>query len=158
MGRTAQSDEGRSGIENSILVPLFENFDIEYAITIAGRASRELKQPVTLATLLVVPRSMPLTAPMAEEEEAALALLQRAEKAARQQGMRYARHVERVRDAEEGLLQVIKKYRASNVIVGAFADHIRDEQFVQLVDILLQRAPCNVVIVRQAPDQQHRLE
>lgn len=158
VGRAVAADAERPVADNSILVPLFDDFDIEYAITVAARAGRELRQPLTLAALIVVSRSQPLTAPMPEEESRATALLERAEGYVRKHGVRYARHVERVRGAEEGLLQLIKTHKASNVIIGAYANHIRDEQFLTLVDILLNRAPCNVVIVRQAPDQEHPLE
>src|SRR2546423_10502877 len=53
MGKPTDSGADRPMAENSILVPLFDGFDIEYAVTVAGRSSRELKQPVTLATLLI---------------------------------------------------------------------------------------------------------
>jgi len=144
--------------QGSILIPLLTGFDIEYAVYVAGRAARELKQPITLASLLVVPRNKALNTPMPEEETNAVDLLQRAELAAKRNSLPYARHVERVRDAEEGLLQLIKTYKASHVYIGAFADHIRDEQFLRMVEILLHRAPCNVIIARQAPDDEHRLE
>jgi anti-anti-sigma regulatory factor len=144
--------------DNSILIPLLPGFDTEYAITVAGRASRELRQPVTLAALIVVSRTKPLNTPMPEEEAEAVAGLERAELVAKKHGLPYARHVERVRDAEEGLLQVIKTHKASHVYIGAYADHSQDERFLRLVEMLLHRAPCNVIIARQAPDENHPLE
>ena len=78
---------------------------------------------------------------MPEEEAEAIAHLERAETAAKRQNLPYARHVERVRDAEEGLLQLIKMHKASHVYIGAYADHSQDEQFLRLVEILFQRAP-----------------
>ena len=39
--------------ENSILIPLLPGFDTEYAIAVAGRAARELRQPITLTALIV---------------------------------------------------------------------------------------------------------
>jgi anti-anti-sigma regulatory factor/nucleotide-binding universal stress UspA family protein len=144
--------------ENSILIPLLPGFDIEYAIIVAGRASRELRQPITLAALIVVSRNKPLNTPMPEEEAEAVALLEKAEAVAKRHNLPYARHVERLRDAEEGLLQVIKTYKASHVYIGAYADHSSDEQFLRLVEILLHRAPCSVIIARQAPSEDHPLE
>lgn len=154
LGTTAE----RPLSENSILIPLLPGFDIEYAVNVAGRASRELRQPITLASLLVVSRNKPLNTPMPDEEAAAVALLARAEAAAKRHNLPYARHVERMRDAEEGLLQLIKTYKASHVYIGAYADHSQDEQFLRMVEILLHRAPCNVIIARQAPDANHSLE
>jgi anti-anti-sigma regulatory factor len=144
--------------ENSILIPLLPGFDIEYAIVVSGRASRELRQQITLAALIAVPRNKPLNTPMPDEEAEAVALLERAEAVAKRHNLPYARHVERVRDPEEGLLQLIKTYKASHTYIGAYADHSHDEQFLRLVEILLHRAPCNVIIARQAPDENHPLE
>lgn len=154
IGKSAEKPMG----ENSILIPLLPGFDTEYAILVAGRASRELRQPITLTSLLVVSRTKPLNTPMPEEEAVAVALLERAETVAKRLNLPYARHVERVRDSEEGLLQLIKTHKASHVIIGAFADHSQDEQFLRLVEILLQRAPCSVIIARQAPNAEHPLE
>ena len=154
---TGKSSEKPLG-ENSILIPLLPGFDTEYAILVAGRAARELRQPVTLAAIIVVSRNKPLNTPMPEEESEAVALLERAEMVAKRNNLPYARHVERVRDAEEGLLQLIKTYKASHVYIGAYADHSHDDQFLRLVEMLLHRAPCNVIIARQAPDANHPLE
>jgi anti-anti-sigma regulatory factor len=144
--------------ENSILVPLIPGLDVEYAVLVAARLARELRANVALAALLVVTRNRPLGTPMPEEEETALALLGQAEQAARRVSVPVVRHVERVRDAEEGVLQLIKTYKASHVILSVQADRVNDEQFLKMVEILLHRAPCHVLIARRAPDIEHPLE
>lgn len=153
-----QAENDRPMCDNSILVPLFPGFDIDYAIAVAARAARELKQPITLATFLVVSRSRPLGTPMPEEEGLAHRMLEQAEKVVKKLNIPYMLHVERVRDAEEGLLQLIKAHKATHVYIGAYADHANDEQFQRITELLLRRAPCNVGIARQAPDPDHPLE
>jgi anti-anti-sigma regulatory factor len=157
---------GKSGIvsadgvisENSILVPLIPGLDVEYAVSVAARIAREQRANLALAALLVVTRNRPLGTPMPEEEEQATALLGQAEQAARRTNTPIVRHVERVRDAEEGVLQLIKTYKASHVVLAVHADRVTDEPFLKIVEILLHRAPCHVLIARRAPDVEHPLE
>ena len=50
----------------------------------------------------------------------------------------------------EGLVQALKTYNAGYVVLGAFADRPDDEQFHEMAEMLLHRAPCNVLIGRKA--------
>jgi anti-anti-sigma regulatory factor len=148
----------RATPEGGILIPLLEKLDVEYALLVAARIHRDLHLPVTLACPLVVARNLPIGAPLPEEETAANKALEQAALAARKLNMPVSRHVERVRDAEEGLLQMIRHFKVSHVIVSAYADRLRDESFMKLMDLLFQRAPCNVLIGRRAPDAEHPSE
>jgi anti-anti-sigma regulatory factor len=149
-GSAAMGDAERPPAEKGVLIPLVEGLDVDYAVTIAARLSREMRLPVLLVYLLAVGRNLPLNTPLAEQETAANRLLERAEQAARRQNLAFARYVERVRDVEEGVLQAIKNYKAGYVVLGAFADHAEDDLFHTLVETLLHRAPCNVLIGRKA--------
>src|SRR5262249_14596025 len=123
--------------------------------TIAGRLARELKSAVHLVYLLEVARHLPLSSPLGDEEAAAQASLTQGVQLARKLNLAPNAHLERVRDAEEGLLQVLKTYRADHVVLGAFADGGEAERFHALVEVLLHRAPCNVLIGRRAVDLSH---
>jgi anti-anti-sigma regulatory factor len=159
LGKTAaQTDKERASMDKTILVPLIDGLDVEYAVTLAARLGRELKRPVMVAALLAVARNMPMGAPMPEEEGTAHVLLEAAARAAKKQNLQTVQHIERVRDVEEGLLQLIKTSKATHVIVGVYADRVGDDQSLRLLEILFHRAPCNVVVARHAPDDQHPLQ
>lgn len=148
----SHADEAHTAAEHGIVVPLMEGLDVEYAIAISARLSRDLRLPVQLVCLLEVARNLPLNTPLAAEEGEAHRLLEEAEQAARKQNLAFVRYVERVRDAEEGLLQALKTYKANYVVLGAVAEHEEGSRFHELVETLLHRAPCNVLIGRKAPN------
>jgi anti-anti-sigma regulatory factor len=149
----ASADSDRGQAENTILVPLIEGLDTEYAVVIATRAARELRLPITLVSMLVVARNLPLGSPLGEEEEAAHARLEQAGPLVVKQNLRPVKLLERVRGVEEGLLSIIKSHKASHVVISAAADKVDEEPFSLLLDLLLHRAPCNVLVARRAMEE-----
>lgn len=143
-------EPARTQTENTILVPLVDGLDTEYAITMASRLAREFRLPITLVSLLVVARNLPLGAPLGDEEEAAHARLDRAAPLVVKQNLRPVKLLERVRGVEEGILSVIKTHKASHVVICAAAANVGEEPFVSLLDLLLHRAPCSVIVARRA--------
>jgi len=142
---------GKKEETGGIVVPLMAGLDGEYAVAIAALPAHELRLTVYLVYLLVVGRSLPLNTPLSEEEAEANQLLEQAELVAHRHNLATIRRVERVRDVEEGILHVIRTYEASHVVLGAVVDHSEEERIHHLVDALLLRAPCNVLIGRRAP-------
>lgn len=140
----------RQAMGNGVLVPLIEGLDSEAAVVIAARAQRELKLQAHLVYFLTIARNLPLTAPLPEAEALANQGIEAASATARKAGLVFAVHVERVRDPQEGILQAIRNYTAATVIVSAAADQANSPTFMDLVEALLHRAPCNVVIARNA--------
>ncbi len=73
---------------------------------------------------------------------------------ARQYNVTAAEHVERVRDATEGILAAVKTLQADTVVLGATSEPVGAEghdKFHHIVDTLLHRAPVEVVIGRLKP-------
>ncbi len=142
----------RAACEHGIVVPIFPALDVEHALVISARLARDIRASVHLIYLLEVARQLPLMTPMGEEEATANRLLSQGLQVAKKLNLPVSTHLERVRDSQEGLMQVLKSYKAGHVVLGAFADHIDDDLFHSLVDLLLHRAPCNVLIGRKALD------
>jgi hypothetical protein len=138
-------------MSKGIIVPLMEGLDSEFAVVIAARTQRESKQQVHLVYFLTVARNLPLAAPLPEAEAVANREIEIAAATARKANLSFSVHVERVRDPQEGILQAIKSYAAASVIVSAAAEQADNPAFLDLVDALLHRAPCNIVIARRAP-------
>lgn len=150
-GASPGSTAERQPYADGIVVPLLPQLDVEHALSIAGRLAREARAPVHLVYLLEVARHLPLTTPLPEEEAAANRMMCQAMDSARKQNLLATTHLERVRGVDDGLLQILRNYRAAHVVLGAFADHVGEEGFHELVDVLLHRAPCAVLIGRKAP-------
>jgi anti-anti-sigma regulatory factor len=149
LAKSAAVEGDRASTENTILVPLIEGLDTQHAITIASLMSRESRHPVALVSLLVVARNLPLGAPLGEDEETAHARLGQAAEQVVRLGLRPVKLLERVRGVEEGLLHMIKTYKASDVVISAGSGSVDEEPFAGLLDLLLHRAPCGVIVGRR---------
>jgi hypothetical protein len=144
------ADATRTG--QVILVPLMAEVDLTYGADLAARLARVAKAEVRLVYLLEVTRTLPLNAPLPEQEEAAQEALSKAVQAAKQQNVQPQEHVERVREAIDGTLAAIRAYSATQIVVGA-SKHAMDhggghDRFDALVDTLLHRASCEVIVGR----------
>ncbi len=138
---------------NLILVPLLTNLNLTYGASIAARLSRQVKAEVRLVSFIEVPRSLPLNSPLLEEEQVARIALEQAVQGAKALGVTPISQVERVRDAADGILAAIKTYHAETVVIGAVnapAGAEGHDLFHEIVDILLHRATCEVVIGRRS--------
>ena len=101
-----------------------------------------------------MPRTLPLNAPLVEEEQSAERMLREAMASAAREGVTASEHVERVRDAAEGILAAAKNYAVDILVLGATTEPLagdQHEKFHFLVDTLIHRAPCEVIIGRQKP-------
>lgn len=134
-----------------ILVPLMADVDLSYGADLAARIARVSRAEVRLVYLLEVTRTLPLNAPLLEQEQAAQQALAQAAQLIRPHHVTLTEHVERVRDAVDGTLTAIKLYEATLVVVGASShsiEHESHDRFDTLVDTLLHRASCEVIIGR----------
>lgn len=137
-----------------ILVPMMAGVDLTYGADLAARLARVSRFELRLVYLLEVTRTLPLNAPLAEQEQAAQEALVRASKLARTQGIAAVEHVERVRDAVDGVLAAIRLHAAVQVVVGAAShrfEHDDSDRFDDLIHALLHRAPCEVIVGRLRP-------
>ena len=125
--------------------------DLTYGADLAARLARVAKAEVRLVYLLEVTRTLPLNAPLPEQEEAAQEALSKAVQAAKQQNVQPQEHVERVREAIDGTLAAVRpirhadRRRASKHAMDHGGGH---DRFDALVDTLLHRASCEVIVGR----------
>lgn len=138
-----------------ILVPLMADVDLTYGADLAARLAKLARAEVRLVYMLEVTRTLPLNAPLLEQEQAAQESLSKAAQIVRLQNLQPVEHIERVREAVDGTLAAIKTYGASQVVIGASrhaVSHNDNDRFDSLVDILLHRASCEVIIGRLAKE------
>ena len=152
LGQTSAEIAKRGSV---ILVPLLAELDLTYGAALAGRLARAGRNDVRLVYFLEVARTLPLNAPLMEKEQEARESLSQAMLMAKQVNAPASEHVERVRDAAEGILAAIKTLDAEMVVLGATSEPLGAEghdKFHHIVDSLLHRAPVEVVIGRLKPN------
>jgi anti-anti-sigma regulatory factor len=146
----AQGAPAPAGV-SVILVLLLSGVDLSYGADLAARLARAGRAEIRLTYLLEVTRTLPLNAPLVEQEKEAQESLARAMQYIRQYNLNAISHVERVRDAVDGALATIKLHRATQVVVGASShsgEHGDHDRFDEVVDALLHRATCEVIVGR----------
>jgi anti-anti-sigma regulatory factor len=134
-----------------ILVPLVADLDLTYGANLASRIARTSQAEIRLTYFLEVARTLPLGAPLLEQERAAQEALDQGMQYVKQLNMTAVQQVERVREVRDGILAAIRNHEASLVVLGAATEPLTGEShdtFHDLVDTLLHRAPCEVVIGR----------
>lgn len=134
----------------AVVVPVLAETDITTAVRLAAVLHRELNSPVGLLGLLAVSRELPLSAPLIEDEQVMQSALANASARARELGLPCAVHLERVRDVAEGLITLLSRAEAAAVVFALRQERSDDEGFLDLTDLLLRRAPCDVLIARKS--------
>lgn len=143
-----------SNTPQNILVPFLHPNNPEAASALAcklAKADTSQKSRLHLAYVLEVPRQLPLAAPLPEEEAAAARTLDAAASAARCEGVTAEPHVTRTRDAGEEIVQQAKVLEASLIVLMyQHSDDPSDELMKRVTQTVLDRAPCEVVLNKQA--------
>ena len=138
-----------------ILVPLLSGDNPAAATALACRlASAEgdsRKVRLHLAYVLEVPRHLPLTAPLPEEEAAAAKALEVAVSSARCEGVNADPLVTRARDIGEEIVTQATALSASLIVLGySPTDDPADTKLARVTRLVLERAPCEVILNKQA--------
>jgi len=135
-----------------VLVPLLGAVAADAPAALACRLARadSPKANVHLLYILEIPRHLPLTAPLPEEEALAAEALAVAERRVRQEGMNAHPTVTRARDASEEILRQAEQLKA-NMIVFAYAPDARNEGHAEAtIRAVLERASCEVILNKGA--------
>jgi len=137
-----------------ILVPLLNGDNPAAATSLACRlasvdgGSRKVR--LHLAYILEVPRHLPLTAPLPEEEAAAAQALSAAVNSARCEGVNAEPLVTRARDVGEEIVTQAAVLSASLIVLGYLpTDDPADTRLARMTRQVLDRAPCEVILNKQ---------
>lgn len=135
-----------------IFVPLLADIDLSYGVAIAQRMAGSSKTEIRLVYLLEVGRTLPLNAPMPEQEESAIKTLVQVRGLANAQQGHIVENVERVREAVDGIVATAKAQNAGKIIIGlskAPEEGEESEKVARLIQVLIKRAHCEVIIARK---------
>jgi len=132
-----------------ILVPTIGNVFAGREVELACRLGQEQKAEILLAYLLEVPRTLPLDASMPEEETKAREALELARTIVDLHGLPSTMELLRARVAGEKIAQTAHEKEVDMIVVGMRPGMgLAHEAFVRTVDVLMRKAPCELLIDR----------
>jgi APA family basic amino acid/polyamine antiporter len=132
----------------TILVPVVRTGETEEALVAAARLAAERGATVVVVTVIEVPLSLPLDAPLEEEQDRGEALLDDAQALVESYGVRTVTRVLRARRAGPAIVEEARRRNAELVVLGAprRVDGGRRRLFGSTVDYVLRESPSRVLI------------
>ncbi len=135
------------GALKRILVPTVGEAYSEKGVELACRLGREQNADILLAYVIEVPFTLPLGAPLERADARAKEALERAEGVVTRHRLRYAKKVERARQAADGIIRVAKDEGVDMIVLSLPPSGKREGRlFGRTTEVLLRRAPCELVI------------
>jgi nucleotide-binding universal stress UspA family protein len=135
------------GAFKRILVPTSGVPYSEKAIELACRLGTQQEAEIVLTYVLEIPRTLPLNAPIPEAEKNADEALNRGKEIVELHKLIPVAILERAREAGEGIVKVAKDNDVDVIVLGIRpAWRGGQTSWGKTTDILLRKAPCEVVI------------
>jgi len=135
------------GALKRILVPTVGEAYSEKGVELACRLGREQNADILLAYVIEVPFTLPLGAPLERADARAKEALERAEGVVTRHRLRFAKKVERARQAADGIIRVAKDEGVDMIVLSLPPSGKREGRlFGRTTEVLLRRAPCELVI------------
>jgi len=131
-----------------VLLPVNPPFSARAGLSLLAHYQQGSGLHIHFIYVMVVPRSLPVGAPLPEEEERAEVALSEVEGAVTHTAV--ARHVTRGRNITDAVLEAVTKLDAAEVIVGLERDSVGDESTSTILDSLREKCPCTLTLT-QAP-------
>ncbi len=135
-----------------LFVPLLADIDLSYGVAVAQQMAAGSKSEIRLVYMLEVVRTLPLNAPMPEQEEDASSTLKQVRAIASPSQGQLVEHVERVREEIDGIVTTAKAQNADKIVIGlakAPEQGEESDKVTRLIEVLIKRAHCEVVIARK---------
>jgi len=130
-----------------ILVPTSGMPYSERGIELACRLGAGHQAEILLTYVIEIPRTLPLNAPMPEDEEKANQALNRGKEIVELHHLTPVTSIERAREAGEGIIRAAKDNQADVIVLG-MRTSLRGVQSLwgRTTDTLIRKAPCEVII------------
>jgi APA family basic amino acid/polyamine antiporter len=147
----AQAARARRGVGavRRILVPTVGAAYSQRGVELACRLGLEQKAEIVLANVIEVPRTLPLDAPLPQAQAQAEEAIEQARAIVELRGLVAQAHIERAREAVEGIIRAARHVDADLIVMGT-RPHISAAESVlgRTADALLRRAPVEIIIDR----------
>ena len=133
----------------TIVVPVVRSAESEEALVAAARLSAVRGTTIAVMTVIEVPLSLPIDAPLPDEEDAADRLLGSSRALLESYGVRAVTRIARGRRASQAIVEEAERRNAELVVLGA-PRHRRPRPgtplFGKTVDSVLKDSPCRVLV------------
>jgi nucleotide-binding universal stress UspA family protein len=137
------------GAIKKILVPTSGTIYSERGIELACRLGEEQKAEIYLINVIEVPRTLPLDAPLLEAEIKAGDVIKRGEEIVTLRGLPVKAQVKRGRVAGEEIIRTAKESESDLIVMGIRSEiRMAQEILGRTSDLILRRAPCEVIVDR----------
>lgn len=138
----------RKAYNRQILTVLCPNAFDQHVLDVTIELLSDHRAKVVLLMPLLVPRELPLQAPMPEEEERALCFADKAKAVLTKKNFPYEIRLERSRDLPSLVSEVAEEINAAHVIVSVAANHKEDDDMTKLFHNMLERVNRSLLFVR----------
>lgn len=135
-------------VETKVLVCLTGNGSDAEALNVSAHLGHLQHAEVNVVVVVLVPRDLPLQAPLAEKEELAAVAIEKAKAFLNERHLPYKAHLERGRDIPTAIASKLEETGASQVIVPLWLDERLADENARLVKGVLAKVKQSVVFVR----------
>jgi nucleotide-binding universal stress UspA family protein len=139
-------------VPHRIMVPVNGSATDDEAVRLASRLARRANAKVNVVTVLEIKRSQALGTVQEAETEAAEAILQHAEKVARELETVLETELLQAREAGPAIVDEISEWKADLVVLGLpFRQRFGEFYMGKTAPYLLRYAPCRALLFREPP-------
>jgi anti-anti-sigma regulatory factor len=131
-----------------VLVCLVGHDMDEEALMIGSRIADTVQADIYIAFILLVPRELPIQAPLPKEEQAALAAIESGKTFLTKRHIRHKARLERGRDVASTINAMLEEIEATHVVLSLSSLPEELENSAKLVTSVLTKVPNPVVFVR----------
>jgi nucleotide-binding universal stress UspA family protein len=142
-----------------LLVPVVDNPETETAIDVACRLAAERGAAISAVAVIEVPPLLPLDCHLADEEEEANRLLERAGATGDSFGVKVSPRIVRSREAGAAIVDEAVANDVELIVIGAARKRLQSTGALALgstVRHVLTAAPCRVLVVAARPESVSR--
>ncbi len=140
---------------DSVLVPLADGVYDESVMATAAKLAARKRRGIHVLALVTVPASLPIGAPMPDEEAAAESLIEQAKVRA---GARVSGHMEKIRSGQAGrrIVEEAVDMRAAAIVMPLPQRINGASLFGKTLETVLAERPCRVIIESQPDVRSHK--
>lgn len=132
-----------------IVVPVQGDVLSDRLVGLASQMAKYRKAAMDILYVIEVPYTLPITARMEDQEQAAQQAFDRAEKIAAKYDVKIHRQLERARHAGPAIVQYARQNNADLLLLADVPkSNRRGTKFARSVEYVFENAPCEVIIDR----------
>jgi anti-anti-sigma regulatory factor len=138
--------------DRTILAVISGDESDQHMFTVTEELVDTMPARVVLLCPIVIPRDLPLTAPMPKEESYAFDALEQGKKRMLERGTPCEVRLERTRDIPTLVQEIAQEVDAAHVIVGLASDMKGDDAYLRILKSVIDKVKTPLVIVRGKRD------